>query len=203
MTRPDGLNETEFRADPIEQFRLWFADARTALQDEALEAALATATADGAPAARFVLIRGVEARGFVFYTNAESRKGLELAANPRAALVFHWRPLHRQVRIEGIVERVSEAESDTYFATRARDSQISAAASPQSRVIESRDALEERVRALEARFAGGPVPRPPQWGGFRVRPDRMEFWQGRLHRLHDRLDYVRTGGRWQRRRLAP
>ena len=189
--------------DPIRAFAAWFAEAVSAgvAQPEAM--ALATSTSDGRPSVRMVLLKSHDARGFTFFTNRESRKGDELAANPRAALVLHWQPLHRQVRIEGAVERIADAESETYFATRAPGSQIAAWASPQSRPIAGREELDERYAEVEARFTGGDVPLPPFWGGYRVVPDAIELWQGRENRFHDRLRYEQIKDGWARTRLAP
>lgn len=193
----NGLDE-----DPLARFRRWYEDAEAASPvPEA--AALATATPDGRPSVRMVLVKRVDERGFAFHTNLESRKGGELAANPRAALLFHWRELGRQARIEGAVERVSEAEADEYFRTRPRESRLAAWASPQSRPIADRAELDELYRRAEARFAGGDVPLPPHWGGFRVVPDAYEFWQHGENRLHDRVRYGRDGNGWRRERLAP
>ena len=164
---------------------------------------LATADARGRPAARAVMLRGLDARGFVFFTDHRSRKARELARRPRAALVFLWAPLERQVRVEGRVERIGDRESDAYFATRPRGSRIGAWASRQSDVIAGRAVLARMIRQLEARFQGGDVPRPPHWGGYRVRPDVFEFWQGRPDRLHDRLRYRRARGAWRIERLSP
>jgi pyridoxamine 5'-phosphate oxidase len=188
--------------DPLAQFRLWYeeAAAATAAPDAA---ALATATPDGRPSARVVLVKRADERGFAFHTNLESRKGGELAANPRAALLFHWRELGRQVRVEGAVERVSDAEADEYFRTRPVGSRVAAWASPQSRPLADRAELERWYREAEARFAGGEVPLPPHWGGFRVVPDVYEFWQHGEHRLHDRVRYERDGAAWRQTRLAP
>jgi pyridoxamine 5'-phosphate oxidase len=204
QNRLRGLNEGELAADPLEQFGRWLGEAQSAglLEPEAMT--LATATPDGRPSARMVLLRGWDERGFVFYTNYHSRKARQLEANPRAALVFYWVELDRQVRLEGRVERVSAAESDAYFRSRPRDSRLSAWASPQSEVITSREFLEERMRLLAAQYLGQEVPRPPHWGGFRLLPDRIEFWQGRPNRLHDRFCYRRLDtGQWQLERLAP
>ncbi|HET9507354.1 MAG TPA: pyridoxamine 5'-phosphate oxidase [Gaiellaceae bacterium] len=188
--------------DPLAQFRRWYEDAEAAsVVPEA--AALATASPAGRPSARMVLVKRVDERGFAFHTNLESRKGAELAANPRAALLFHWRELGRQVRVEGAVERLSEAEADAYFRTRPRESRLAAWASPQSRPLADRAELDELYRGAEARFAGGDVPLPPHWGGFRVVPDAYEFWQHGENRLHDRVRYRRDGGAWRRERLAP
>ncbi len=192
-----------FPADPILLFRQWYDEALRAGVRHPEEMTLATATADGRPSARIVLLRGLDDRGFVFYSNRSSRKGQELADNPRAALVFHWPAAQRQVRVEGAVAPVTERESDRYFADRPRGSQIGAHASPQSEVIPDRAFLEKRVAQFEARFAGGAVPRPPHWGGYRVDPEVIEFWQERDHRLHDRIRYRREAGRWLRERLAP
>src|SRR4051794_16849309 len=178
------LHESQVAADPVEQFRAWFDDA-LATVPHAEAFTLATATPQGLPSARILFLRHFDERGFVFYTNYDSRKGRELLENPRAALVFYWQPLERQVRIEGDVDRVSAAESDAYFAGRPRGSCLAACASSQSQVVAGREALEQRVRELEAQYAAGPVPRPPHWGGYRVRPMLIEFWQGRLNRLHD------------------
>ena len=188
--------------DPLTQFRLWYEEA-VAATPAPDAAALATATPDGRPSARMVLVKRADERGFAFHTNLESRKGGELAANPRAALLFHWRELGRQVRIEGQVERVSDAEADEYFRTRPVGSRLAAWASPQSRPLANRAELDRRYREAEARFAGGEVPLPPHWGGFRVVPDVYEFWQHREHRLHDRVRYERRGGAWRQTRLAP
>jgi pyridoxamine 5'-phosphate oxidase len=164
---------------------------------------LATVDAGGQPAARTVLLKSIDRRGLTFYTNLDSRKARELAANARAALLFWWPPHARQVRFEGKIEPVSDSEADAYFATRPRGSQIGAWASAQSRVIADRAALEAAEQEIEARFAGGPVPRPPFWGGYRLLPERVEFWQGRINRLHDRLRYTCRGKNWQIERLAP
>ena len=164
---------------------------------------LATATPDGRPSARVVLLKGFDERGFVFYTNYEGRKSTEIEANPRAALVFYWGELERQVRVEGRVSRVPDEESDAYFAERPRGSQLGAWASEQSRPVRDRGALEERLRELEGEYGGREVPRPPFWGGYRVEPETMEFWQGRENRLHDRLRYHRAGELWRRERLQP
>ena len=199
--RERPLHEAGVDADPLRQFGAWF-EAAGAADVRAPEAmALATATSDGQPSVRMVLLKGFDERGFVFFTGYESRKGAELAANPRAALLFHWDLLGRQVRIEGPVERVGEAESDAYFRSRPRGAQISASVSPQSRVVESRASLEAAAARLQAR--GGELPRPPAWGGFRLAPQTYEFWQHRSNRLHDRLRYRHDGGRWKIERLGP
>ena len=201
MSRERPLDEAEVDRDPLRQFARWFEEAGEAGIRAPEAMAAATATRDGRPSVRMVLLKGFDARGFVFFTGYESRKGQELAENPRAALLFYWDPLGRQVRIEGPVERVDEAESEAYFRSRPRGAQISASVSPQSRVVESRAVLEERAAELEA--AGGEVPRPPTWGGLRVRPETYEFWQHRANRLHDRLRYRRAGSVWIVERLGP
>ena len=192
--------------DPIEHFASWLADAIAqdrACLPEPTAMTLATVDDAGRPSARIVLLKAVNTRGFVFYTNYESRKGRELLARRWAALCFHWQPLERQVRVEGSVSTVSDAEADAYFASRQRMSRIGAWASRQSETLESTAALEARVREMEARFAGSDVPRPPHWSGFRVRPERIEFWNGRAYRLHERLLYERDGDAWRTRQLFP
>ena len=189
--------------DPIERFQEWFREAEQAGVEVPEAMTLATATADGAPSARMVLLKGADDEGFVFYSGYESRKAGELEQNPRAALVFYWRPLGKQVRVEGRVERLSEAESAAYFATRPRGSQVAAWASQQSQPLESRKELERRYAELEREYDGREVPRPPDWGGFRLRPDAIEFWEHRENRLHDRLRYTRAREGWHRERLAP
>lgn len=198
-----GLSDLHLTDDPIGYFQRWFDDAKRSglFLPEAL--CLATAAPDGTPSARMMLLKGVDERGFVFFTNYESRKGDQLAGNPRAALVFHWAILERQVRVEGRVERISQAESEAYFRTRPRGSRIGAWASKQSAVLGSREELERRVREFGAKYSGDDVPLPPFWGGFRLRPDVIEFWQGRLNRLHDRLRYTRSGNSWSAERLYP
>ena len=199
-----GLTEEDLLGDPIAQFQSWFEDACRAEMFEPNAMTLATVGADGQPSARIVLLKGVDRRGLAFFTSFESRKSRELGANARAALVFWWGPLARQVRFEGTVERVADAEADAYFASRPRGSQIGAWASAQSAVIADRRELEDAARSHEERFGGGAVPRPEFWGGFRLLPSRAEFWQGRNDRLHDRLRYTRgAGGGWQVERLAP
>ena len=198
--RGEPLSEASAAADPFELFARWFDQAR-AVEADPTAMALATAAA-GRPSARMVLLKGVDARGFVFYTNYDSRKAHEIAATGRAALLFYWASLDRQVRVEGAIARVSEAESDAYFASRPLESRWSAHASPQSRAIESREALEAAVARVRAEY-GDTVPRPGGWGGFRVAPDAFEFWQGRENRLHDRLAYTLAAGTWRRQRLAP
>jgi pyridoxamine 5'-phosphate oxidase len=198
------LREEDVDPDPLRQFERWFAAAAEAGIGAPEAAALATATPDGAPSARFVLVKQTDRDGFVFYTNYESRKGRELAANPRAALLFHWERLGRQVRVEGPVTRTSREESLAYAHSRARGSQLSALASPQSRPIEGRAWLEERVQHLAEQYAADEVPLSDSWGGFRLAPNRFEFWQHRTNRLHDRLVYTRQDDAgWRIDRLAP
>ena len=200
----DRLEEADLLRDPIAQFAKWFADAEKAGVPEANAMTLATADSTGAPSARIVLLKSYDARGFCFFTNYGSRKAEEMTANPRAALVIYWQPLERQVRIEGSVERVSHAESEQYFHTRPRDAQIGAWVSTQSQVIKSRADLEKAQERLRAHFGDGPIPLPLFWGGFRIVPRVIEFWQGRPSRLHDRLRYTRDEkGGWAIQRLAP
>jgi pyridoxamine 5'-phosphate oxidase len=194
---PEGLDP-----DPIAQFRAWLEEAASA-SPGADSMTLATASADGRPSARVVLLRGVDERGFVFFTNRRSRKGDDLAANPQAALVFHWWPLGRQVRVEGDVEDVSPDESEAYWRTRPLGSRIAAWASPQSQPIADRAALDDAFGAVRRRFDRRDVPLPPFWGGYRVVPRSLEFWLHRDDRLHDRVRYTRSGERWLRERLAP
>jgi pyridoxamine 5'-phosphate oxidase len=197
------LLENDLDADPLRQFTSWFTEAGTAGVREPQAAALATASADGVPSVRMVLVKSFDERGFVFFSDYTSRKGRELAVNPRAALLFHWDPLGRQVRIEGRVEHTSAEESAAYIRTRPRSSQLSALASPQSQTLEGREELERRVADLERRYADGELPMPSSWGGFRLAPEALEFWQQRQDRLHDRLRFRRAGNRWLIERLAP
>ncbi|MVM36874.1 pyridoxamine 5'-phosphate oxidase [Spirosoma sp. HMF3257] len=198
-----GLDTTDVAPDPIAQFRQWFDAALAAGVPEPNAMHVSTVTAEGRPDGRIVLLKDVSNEGFVFFTNYESRKGRELTQHPFAALTFFYPELERQIRIEGKVEKVSSEESDAYFSSRPRGSQIGAWVSPQSDVIDSRDVLENRQRELEAQFADQPVPRPAHWGGFRVMPDVIEFWQGRPSRLHDRIQYTYEQGNWRIERLAP
>ena len=189
--------------EPYSLFEEWMAEAVAREPNDPNAVCLATSTANGWPSARMVLLKGRDERGFVFYTNEESRKGVELLSNPRAALCFHWKSLRRQVRVEGSVERVTAEESDAYFASRSRGSRIAAAASEQSRPVGSRAEYEARVAAVEAMNPGETVPRPPHWGGFRLLPARIEFWQDMPFRMHDRLVFEREGEGWRTGRLYP
>ena len=198
------LREEDVDPDPLRQFAAWFADAAAGGVRAPEAAALATATPNAVPSVRVVLVKVADADGFVFFSNYESRKGNELAANPRAALLFYWDPLGRQVRVEGPVQRTSAAQSAAYISSRPRGSQISALASPQSRVVESREQLEGWVSELAAHYEGADLPVPENWGGFRLVPERFEFWQHQEDRLHDRLRYTKSQeGGWRLERLAP
>jgi pyridoxamine 5'-phosphate oxidase len=201
--RDQPLFEQDIHPDPIQQFLRWFDEAAAAGQPEPEAMALATATSAGEPSVRYVLLRGIDERGFVFYTNGRSRKGQEIASNPRAALVFRWWTLERQVRVSGTVAPVAPEEADAYFRGRPRSAQLGAWASAQSAPLADRAALDHQVDLVTRRFAGQDVPRPPWWGGFRVRPAQMELWQGRRDRLHDRLAYRMVGGHWIIQRLSP
>ena len=196
------LDETDVDADPFRQFHAWMKEAIEAEVPEPTAMTLATVDASGRPSARIMLLKGLDDRGFVFYTNYASRKGGELGANPRAALVFFWKEVERQVRVEGAVEKVTTQESDEYFGVRPLGSRIGAWASTQSALIESRGWLEARVKEAEAKHGDNP-PRPPHWGGYRVIPEALEFWQGRRNRLHDRIAYARAGAGWKLSRLSP
>ncbi len=202
MGREAELRRADLASDPLEQFRRWFAEAAELPSPNAM--ALATATSEGAPSVRMVLLKDVDERGLVFFSHYTSRKGRELEGNPHAALLFHWSPLGRQVRVEGRVERLAADESDSYFATRPRDAQLGALASRQSEPLGSRAELDERVAEVERELGDGPVPRPPTWGGFRLVSAAWEFWQHRPSRLHDRFRYEREpSGEWRIERLSP
>jgi pyridoxamine 5'-phosphate oxidase len=209
MNAPSGfhddlpLRREDLLDDPIEQFRRWLGDAESAGIPLPNAMAVATADAEGRPSVRHVLLRGIDERGFTFFTNYDSRKGRQLAENAHAGLVFLWKLLDRQVNATGTAQRVDPAESDAYFATRPREARLGAWASAQSSVLESREELERRVAEADERFAGAEVPRPPNWGGFVVRPDTVEFWQGRRSRLHDRFRYSREDAGWRIDRLSP
>jgi pyridoxamine 5'-phosphate oxidase len=200
-----SLSETDVDPDPLRQFQSWLQEAITAQLAEPTAMTLATVDPQGAPSARIVLLKGVNSDGLLFFTNYESRKGAELSAHPAAVLLFHWIELERQVRIDGSVSKVAPDVSDAYFASRPRLARLGAWASPQSRVIPDRDWLERELAQVSERFAahGDSVPRPPQWGGYRVAPAAIEFWQGRTSRLHDRIRYRRDAGTWRIERLAP
>jgi pyridoxamine 5'-phosphate oxidase len=198
------LSENQVEQNPFRQFDLWWEEAMKADIDEVNAMTLATVSTDGKPSARIVLLKGYDDYGFVFFTNYESKKGKELYENPQATLLFFWKELERQVRIEGICEKVSEAESDAYFYSRPEGSRIGAWASPQSEVIDSRDILDANLIELEKKFKDTPVTRPPHWGGYRIKPEMMEFWQGRPSRLHDRILYFQENpSEWKIARLAP
>jgi pyridoxamine 5'-phosphate oxidase len=189
--------------DPFALFDAWYAEARGSEPNDPDAMALATASAEGRPSVRMVLLKGHDARGFVFYTNLDSRKGAELAENPNASLLFHWKSLRRQVRIEGRVSAVSDSEADAYFATRGRDSRLGAWASDQSRALPDRATFEARVEAMRERFGAGDIPRPPRWSGYRVAPQRLEFWSDREARLHERRLFERIGEGWREGLLYP
>jgi pyridoxamine 5'-phosphate oxidase len=198
------LLESDVDRDPFIQFNKWWEEAVKSELEEVNAMTLATASSKGVPSARIVLLKGADENGFIFYTNYNSHKGHELAENPRACLVFFWAGLERQVRIEGSVQKVSETESDEYFASRPQDSRIGAWSSPQSSIISSREVIEENVIAYRKEFADGNIPRPPHWGGYMVKPVLIEFWQGRPSRLHDRIQYsLLDNGEWKIERLAP
>lgn len=198
-----GLNERDMAADPITQFRVWFDGVLDAGLEEPNAFVLATADTKAVPSARAVLMKGIDDRGLVFYTNLASRKSEELRVNPPAAATFLWIPLHRQVRFEGRVSMVAHEDADRYFEARPRGAQIAAHASNQSQVVGSREELDQAFRELDERFKGVKVPRPRAWGGWRLAPDRVEFWQGQPNRFHDRVRYVKEGAEWRKERLAP
>lgn len=197
-----NVTEAEAAAEPIALFRAWMREAEAGEPNDPNAVALATASADGAPSVRMVLLKGLDERGFAFYTNAESRKGLELAENPRAAMCFHWKSLRRQVRVEGLVSELPDVEADAYFHSRSRGSQLGAVASRQSRPLTSRMALEERVRSVEDRYPDA-VPRPDFWRGYVLWPKQIEFWINGPERLHDRFLFLRIDNRWEKERLYP
>lgn len=202
--RQRALHESEVSADPLHQFGLWWQEALHAEIEEVNAMTLATASPSGVPSARIVLLKGYTEQGFVFFTNYQSFKGKDLEDNPRACLVFFWKELERQIRITGLVEKVSAAESDDYFSSRPEGSRIGACISPQSTVISNRQWLEDKERAFLSALSANAVQRPAHWGGYRVRPVTIEFWQGRPNRLHDRLQYsIQENGRWKLERLAP
>jgi pyridoxamine 5'-phosphate oxidase len=202
-----GLISGDFTqsTDPIALFAAWFAEAKAAEPNDPDAMALATVDASGLPDVRMVLLKAANERGFVFYTNEQSAKGAELASNPKAALVLHWKSIRRQIRVRGNVVRVSDAEADAYFASRSRDSRIAAAASDQSRPLDSRERFEARVTELQKRYEGKDVPRPAHWGGYRIVPVEIEFWHDRPHRMHDRVRFARkdAGSAWTKTRLYP
>jgi len=199
-----ALSEADVQANPLQQFSIWWNEALQAEIEEVNAVTLATASADGLPTARTVLLKGFDERGFVFYTNYNSQKAAQLEENPRATLLFFWKELERQVRITGLVEKTSAEESDAYYHSRPEGSRLGAWASPQSTTIESREWLEKKVAEMEKAFTNGNLNRPPHWGGYRVKPVIVEFWQGRPSRLHDRIQYsIQTGGNWNIERLAP
>ncbi len=198
-----SLNETDVAPDAIEQFTRWWDEAVASNIDEVNAMTLATATPNGIPSARIVLLKGYDEKGFVFFTNYQSQKGKELAANPHAALVFFWKELERQVRIEGVIEKTVAEESDAYYQSRPAGSRIGAWASPQSEVIPAREVIENNVINYEKKFADGVIPRPSHWGGYILKPTQIEFWQGRSSRLHDRIHYTLINGVWKIERLAP
>lgn len=198
-----GLHEDDLATDPFEMFERWYAEARDAGIVEPNAMVVSTVSADGAPSSRTVLLKGFSTDGFTFFTNTASRKGEDLAADPRCAVLFPWHPLERQVRIDGLARRLPRADVEAYFAQRPRGSQLGAHASHQSRVVSGREELAAAYDQVEAQFEGQPVPVPEEWGGYRVEPESVEFWQGRPGRMHDRLVYRRDGERWRTERLAP
>jgi len=195
--------EEHVKTNPIDQFSVWFEEAVQKIETDPNAMIVATSDKDRQPSSRTVLLKGYDEEGFIFYTNYESRKGTQILTNPYVSLTFYWPEQMRQIHIEGVAEKVSEEQSDNYFSKRPAASQLSALASSQSEVVESREALENRLKEMEKKFGGGPIPRPENWGGFRVKPNRIEFWQGRLNRLHDRICYHQEDGQWKIVRLAP
>lgn len=198
-----GLNETDTADNPVSQFSLWFNESLELGLLDANAMTLSTCTPDGKPSGRIVLLKSFDEKGFVFYTNYNSRKGIELISNPFASLLFYWEELSRQVRIEGTAEKLSSAESAEYFSTRPLESKLGAWASPQSSVISNRDELEKRYEELEKFYAEQVIPKPEHWGGFRIVPEKVEFWQGRPNRLHDRIMFYKENAGWIKKRLAP
>ena len=198
-----SLSEKDVKQDPFAQFTQWWDEAVASEIIEVNAMTLSTVTAEGRPSARIVLLKGFDTNGFVFFTNYESNKGQQLTANPFASLVFFWKELERQVRIEGTVVKVSDQESDDYFHSRPQGSQLGAIASPQSRIIEGRSIIEKNLESLQEKYQGSVIPRPSHWGGYRVVPDTIEFWQGRSSRLHDRIKYIKEVSAWKIVRLAP
>lgn len=198
-----GLHEDDLASDPFLMFERWYADARDAGIVEPNAMIVSTVSADGAPSSRTVLLKGFSTEGFTFFTNTASRKGSDLEHNPRCAVLFPWHPLERQVRIDGLAHELSREDVEAYFSQRPRGSQLGAHASHQSRVVAGREELEAAYERIEAQFEGRPVPVPEEWGGYRVEPERVEFWQGRPGRMHDRLVYLREGDKWRTERLAP
>mgnify|MGYP003365790491 FL=1 len=203
MTEPANPVVIDLMADPFDLFALWIAEAEVHEPNDPNAMALATATPDGRPSVRMILLKGADRKGFVFYTNLESRKGRELLANPHAALLFHWKSLRRQIRIEGPVSPVTDAEADAYFASRSRNSRLGAIASEQSRPLPDRATFERRIAEVTARYGDGDIPRPVNWSGFRLCPEAMEFWQDRPYRMHDRATWTRTESGWSATRLYP
>ena len=201
--RAGSLNETEMASNPFDEFRVWLETAIASGLSEPNAMIVASATPDGRPSARVVLLKELNDKGFVFYTNYMSRKGRELLANPFTAAVFDWHEIERQVRIEGLAEKVEDEESDAYFSMRPNDAKIGAWASPQSRIVKGRKELEELQKRYTTQFAGSEIPRPPHWGGFLIRPTMIEFWQGRPNRMHDRMAYYKVDKGWSMQRLAP
>lgn len=201
--RSGNLDEKEMPSNPLDQFRNWFEEAISSGITEPNAMTVATSTAEGKPSARVVLLKEMNDNGFIFFTNYNSRKGHELITNPFVAVVFDWHDIERQVRIEGIIEKVDENESDAYFNIRPNESKLGAWASPQSKIVSGREELEELEKSYAIRFKGNEIPRPPHWGGFLIKPTMIEFWQGRPNRMHDRMAYYKNGSNWELRRLAP